>query len=325
MIRVSSITVFLFLIIGLWSCGGGDSGNSNINSIGGGWVTIDEPTTVLTYTSSCNSIHLGGEAFISPTWSKCCSGSADDTGVTVTWNNVTTGVSGNAFQSIDICYFYFYYPYLCHHRWSATVPLILGDNLITITASDPSGIKGWESITVTKPAHSFYVSGKVTNTGSIGLWGYGLSGFKLTLTGTASTESVFTDKNGYYSFSCVQNGSYTITPSSSINYTFTPPSRIVTVNNADIIGQDFVTDAYFISGTVTYSSGTGFSGVEMRLTDTNSSATYYTDANGSYNFTVPNDTYTITPYNVLGYIFSPVNRTLTVNNADLTGQDFQIQ
>ena len=314
----------IFLIVLLGACGGGGGSSGGGGDVGGGWVTIDQPTTETTYSTVCNSVELGGEAFISPTWWRCCSGSAEDTGVTVTWKNMTTGTEQKAYQSIDICYF-LGSPYLCNHRWSATVPLALEDNLITITAADPSGVTGQDSITVSKPVPSFSIYGRVTKTLGIGLWNYGLSGFKLTLTGTDPNPYVFTDKSGNYTISCIQNGSYTITPSSTINFIFTPTNRAVTINNADVLGQDFVSEAYFISGTVTYSSGIGISGVQVSLTGTNSSATYYTDSNGYYIFAVPNGSHTITPSycDLLGcFSFTPATRDVTVDHADVTGQDF---
>ena len=51
-----------------------------------------------------------------------------------------------------------------------------------------------------------------------------------------------------------------------------------------------------------------------------------TDSNGNYNFTgIPNDTYTITP-SITGpsSVFYPVTQSVTVNNADLTNQNFNV-
>lgn len=308
------------MIIG---CGGGEGGGEEDDS-GGGWVTIEDPTTEPATSTHCDSIYIAGEAFISPTWYRCCSGSAEDTGVTVTWRNITSGESGNADQDVDICYF-FGSPYLCNHRWGATVPLILGENHITVTASDPSGVSGQGSITVSKPVASFSIHGRVTNTLDIGLWNSGISGFTLTLTGTDQNTSVFTDRYGDYTFSCIQNGSYTITPSSTINFTFKPTNMSVTVSNADVTSQDFVTEAYFISGTVTNTSGIGISGVHVSLAGTNASATCFTDQHAYYVFAAPNGSYAITPSDCdwLGcYSFAPATRDVTVDNADVTGQDF---
>lgn len=135
----------LLTILGT-SGGGGD--DSSTPTGGGGWVTIDQPTSAGQYSTDRTGVTLGGEAFISPTHFRCCSGSATDTGVTVGWQNQATGASGSAFQSVGICWFFGFF--LCDHRWTASVPLALGNNPITVTASDPSGNTGSAAITVTR-------------------------------------------------------------------------------------------------------------------------------------------------------------------------------
>ena len=78
------------------------------------------------------------------------------------------------------------------------------------------------------------------------------------------------------------------------------------------------TTTYNFSGTV---SGAVASGVKITVTGTDS-ATTTTDAGGNYYFTdADNGTYTITPSKT-GYTFSPTSRTITVNNADITGLNF---
>ncbi len=49
------------------------------------------------------------------------------------------------------------------------------------------------------------------------------------------------------------------------------------------------------------------------------------DGSGNYNFTgLPNGTYTVTP-SKSGYTFSPPNRSVTINGADVTGVNFTAQ
>ena len=49
------------------------------------------------------------------------------------------------------------------------------------------------------------------------------------------------------------------------------------------------------------------------------------DATGNFNFTgVPNGTYTVTP-GKYGYTFSPPNRSVTINGANVTGVNFTAQ
>ena len=144
--------------------------------------------------------------------------------------------------------------------------------------------------------------------------------------GTDFNNYTFTDNDGYYTFGCITNASYSVTHSSPINYTFIPPYRTVSVNNADVVEQDFVTEAYYISGKVTYSNGIGASGVGVSLTGTNSSTTAYTNTNGYYTFAVPNGSYILQPITCdlwsLCHTFTPPSRTAIVDHADVTVEDF---
>ena len=77
---------------------------------------------------------------------------------------------------------------------------------------------------------------------------------------------------------------------------------------------------FTISGTVT-SDGAPLSGVSMALTGP-VSKTVNTDSSGNYSFTtLGNGNYTITP-SKSGYAFSPSNRSVTVNVANVTSQNF---
>ena len=148
------------------------------------------------------------------------------------------------------------------------------------------------------------------------------SGVTITLAGTSS-GSTLTDSNGNYSFIGVANGSYTITPSKT-GYTFNPATIGMTVNNADDSGQNFTatastTPTYTISGTV---SGAVASGVTIIYTGTGIGTGFTTtDSSGNYIFyNMPNGNYTLTASKA-GYSFSPV-RSITVNGANITGQNF---
>jgi len=148
-----------------------------------------------------------------------------------------------------------------------------------------------------------------------------ISGVTITLAGTSS-GSALTDASGHYSFSGLANGSYTITPSKT-GYTFNPTTISVTVNNADMTGQSFTataitTPTYTISGKV---SGDVASGVTITLAGT-SSGSALTDTGGNYSFGgLASGSYTLTALKT-GYTFSPTTISVTVNNANLTGQNF---
>ncbi len=190
---------------------------------------------------------------------------------------------------------------------SRTVP-VSGAN---VTGQDFTG-------TYTGPTYS--ISGKV-QTYSLRTF-LPLAGVTVTLSGAAN-KTATTDNYGNYSFAGLTNGTYTITPAKT-GYTFTPTSRTVTVNNANLTGQNFTgiisSATYSISGRVT-TGGTGLSGVTMTLSGA-ANRTTTTDVNGNYSFTgLANGTYTITP-TLANYTFTPTSRTVSVSSANVTGQDF---
>ena len=150
----------------------------------------------------------------------------------------------------------------------------------------------------------------------------GLAGVTVNLTG-GTTASATTDASGNYSFK-VANGSYTAAPVKA-GYTFTPASKPVTINNAESTGNYFTATAvsgttYTLSGTVSLSGGGALQGVTITLGGDNS-GTATTDASGNYSFTVANGSYTVTPVKA-GYTFTPASKSVTINNAESTGNYF---
>lgn len=159
---------------------------------------------------------------------------------------------------------------------------------------------------------TYSVSGRVTTSAGVGVSGVTIG------TGSVSTT---TDSNGNYTLGNLANGSYTLTPSRS-GYSFTPASRSVTVNGSNLIGQDFtaapVATTFTISGRVTNGGGAGLSGVVVST----GSASATTNGNGDYSIAnLANGTYTLTP-SLSGYTFTPASRSVTVNGANVGGQDF---
>ena len=143
----------LLLVLLLAACGGGfdeveSSRPQDPNAperVGSGSLTIDEPTAESTYSTEEDSVFLSGSAFISPTHLRCCSGSATDTGVTV-----TSSTGSDVSQSASYCNPLGFGPLsLCGHTWSTRITnLRVGDTRITLTARDPSGNIGRDSITI---------------------------------------------------------------------------------------------------------------------------------------------------------------------------------
>lgn len=84
------------------------------------------------------------------------------------------------------------------------------------------------------PPTGFSISGRVTTN----IIGTPRPGVTMTLTGAAS-GSTTTLADGTYTFTGLTNGNYTITPSSPVAR-FRPTSRAVSINGADVTGQDFL-------------------------------------------------------------------------------------
>ncbi len=131
--------------------------------------------------------------------------------------------------------------------------------------------------------------------------------------------STYTGSSGNYTFNLLANGSYTVTPYLT-GYTFDPAHIKVTINGADITGMNFVAslDQHSISGTV---SGAISADVRINLTGAGTSTTT-TDGSGNYIFAgLADGSYTLTP-SMAGYTFNPISMAVTVNSADVTGNDF---
>ena len=176
-----------------------------------------------------------------------------------------------------------------------------------------SGSNMTADFTATVAATTYSISGTVS--------GATQQGVTITLSGPNSGTAV-TASNGTYTFSgLVTSGTYTVTPTKQ-GYTFSPTSLAVTLSGADVTGQNFTATAipttFAISGTV---SGAVTQGVTITLSGAGA-ATTTTGVGGTYSFaSMPNGTYTITP-SLTGYTFSPASKSVTVNNADATGQNF---
>lgn len=140
------------------------------------------------------------------------------------------------------------------------------------------------------------------------------------VTVSTGSSSTVTDSNGMYTLSGLANGNYTVTPSKS-GYTFSPVSSSVTVNGANVTGQNFTSTSsstYTISGVITDSGGYGLSGVIV----TSGGYSAVTDNNGMYTISgVPNGSYTLIP-SKSGFSFSPASRSATVSGSNLSGHNF---
>jgi parallel beta-helix repeat protein len=172
---------------------------------------------------------------------------------------------------------------------------------------------------------NFTVSGGSQNTfgisGTVSPAGNG-SGATVTLGGAAAATTT-TNGFGVYNFIGLANGSYTVTVSKS-GFTFSPSSLPVTVNGASVTGENFTASAvppttYSISGTI--STAANGSGATLTLSGA-ASATTTANSSGNYTFTgLANGSYTVSASKT-GFTFSPSSLPVTVNGANVTGENF---
>lgn len=258
---------------------------------GGGAAESSAPANIIAGKASLNGAGLAGVTMT-------VTGATSSTISTDAGGNYATGAVANGTYTIT--------PAIAGYSFSPS------SRVITVA----NGSVTVPEFTATAIATSFTVSGRVA------LGGTGLAGVTVTIAG-AGNGSTTTDAGGNYSFSGVSNGSCTITPSLA-GYSFSPFNRAVTVNNGDVTGQDFNASAsaasFTISGRVTL-NGTPLAGVTVTISG-GGPGSLTTDDSGAYSFPgVANGNYTVTP-SLTGYSFAPGNRSLTVNGAHLTDQDF---
>jgi len=330
--RVRLVPLFLFFALFLLSaCGGGGGGDDGDAppppSDGGGWITILAPQASSPYETYCDSIYLAGEAFISSDYFRCCSGSAEDTGVEVVWRNSSTGEGGAATQRVQVCNF-FGTPFLCNHEWSVTVPLRLGSNTIVLRASEVSPGTAWgeAEFVVEVPEPSYAVSGSLMTSDGRPLWWYE-SGIELRLEDADSSTRALSNPDGTYRFGCVRNGDYELSPSAPLGQSYTPDVAFVTVGGGDVSGVDFQTESYFVSGTVTWAvSGAPVTNKGVRIESGGMSISTRTDDQGAYRLAAPNGSYSVSVYDAVfpdpPGTFSPEAQSVTVAGSDVEGIDF---
>ncbi len=322
----------LLFVLGVGCGGGGGSGGAAVvspetTSFAGGWVEILTPTAEAQYTTVCPDLYVAGEAFISDDLFRCCSGSAEDTAVTVRWENRSTGDAGSAAQTVNVCYL-FGTPFLCDHFWSATIPLQEGDNVIRLRAEEAAGGTGWgiDTLTVTKPGPSYAATGTLFTAAGFPL-GNRETDIEIVLRGNGLTHKGIPGVDGRFQIICLPDGVYELTLETPLSYVFTPESFHVMIDGGDVSGLDFTTEAYFVSGTVLYAStGAPVPNLHVEISDGRESFSTATDGQGQYRLAVPNGSYTVTPFFLIAndpLDFFPPSLALTVNGSDVAQIDFQ--
>jgi Protein of unknown function (DUF2012) len=183
---------------------------------------------------------------------------------------------------------------------------------MTVSGANVTGV----SFTATQIVNpTFSISGTISPA-------TGGNGATVTLSGAASAMTT-ADSSGNYTFTGLSNGGYAVTPGRA-GYTFAPTSQNVSVNGASVTGVNFTAttqtgQTFSISGTI--SPTTGGSGATVALSGA-ASATTTANSSGAYTFTgLADGVYTVAPTNT-GFTFTPVNQSVTVNGANLSGVNF---
>jgi formylglycine-generating enzyme required for sulfatase activity/transcriptional regulator CtsR len=152
---------------------------------------------------------------------------------------------------------------------------------------------------------TYSISGAITSGGSA------LAGVSVALTGSGAAQ-VTTDSSGNYSISSAQNGSYTLTPSMT-GYTFSPTTLPITVNGANLTGQNFAASGIgTIAGWVKVNGGSNSPIIGATVSTGTYSTT--TDSNGNFTLSLPVGTYNLA-VSATGYQTSSTNPgTVTAGN-----------
>lgn len=163
---------------------------------------------------------------------------------------------------------------------------------------------------------TYSISGTITSGGTA------LRGVTVALGGAANMTTT-TDDSGSYSFSGLSDGNYTVTPSMT-GYSFSPPSQPATIAGSSVSGINFTATSlggpYGITGKISR-GGAGLSGATVTLSG-DANATTTTNAKGRYVFRgLANGHYAVTPTKT-GLTFTPANRSVTVNGANVLRQNF---
>lgn len=121
------------LIVALISCGDGDD-REEIE----GLVTIERPTGQPTYQTYAQTVQASG-----PRWT-----SVD----TVNWSNAAGGSGAANLTFQQNCFAFIIVFAQCNHEWNASIPLVIGANVITVIGFGSDGDFGRDTITITRLA-----------------------------------------------------------------------------------------------------------------------------------------------------------------------------
>ncbi len=167
--------------------------------------------------------------------------------------------------------------------------------------------------------YTYTVSGSVKTTDNTGY-----EGAILTLGGNTS-KSAKTDSSGAYAFEDVAIGKHSITLTVPANYAADTTIKNIVVSASNNTGNDFIIAKYCtISGTVSTSTGTKYSGATINLSGFTTASTT-TNSEGFYSFSVPpNKTYKVSLVVPTNYIAETTEKSISLAYTDSTGNNFTI-
>ena len=197
--------------------------------------------------------------------------------------------------------------------FNVTLPNVAVGQVVTATATDPSGNTSEFSACRAVVVATYSLSGRVTNESA-----QPLVGINVHLSGSADGDTT-TDAAGNYTFTNLpQGGNFTLTPS-EVGFRFQPPSRTVSNLQSDQTGLDFTGKVitYTVTGTIVNGSGAGLSGVNVTLAGARSGVAF-TDAAGNYTFVgVPAGGSFVVTLEKESFSFNPPNRIIADISADV--------
>ena len=165
-----------------------------------------------------------------------------------------------------------------------------------------------QDVFVTKLAVSYAISGRVTDSGSVGV-----GGVRITLTG-AETRTTVTGVDGSYYFGRLRAGASYSVHAAKENTLFAPSAHtfanLSANQTADFTASVSTQPFQMIRGRLTDTNGAPLPRATVTLTGSRVEITQ-TDSAGNYSFSVPQTgNYTVTP-SLVGFTFAPLSRSIS--------------
>lgn len=205
--------------------------------------------------------------------------------------------------------------------WTGTViPSKQGHVFSPVNLSYENVSQDW-----TQQNYTVSVATSYTISGNVRLaTGGAVAGVKIWFFGNQISDSVFTNTDGYYSFSIPVGWSGSVIPS-KINYSFLPVDRNYLNVNDNLIREDYTATqitSYTITGAIRFATGAPFIGIKVAFIGGQINDSVFTNSDGIYTFTIPAGWSGIVTPIMPNYSFTPSNRSYTSVSQNWAQQDF---